>query len=114
MSSSLAGEVVSYLRSHRTFDIDTSPSECGAVVLASADALGVHDFWVDGEGRDWPDDPHADDGGYYVVPGVDLVGAVEGFDPDGKLIEARDLLGRLGADLRAVAKRSTDQQEHAS
>jgi len=81
MSSSLPGEVVSYLRSHGTFDIDTSPSECGAVVLASADALAVRDFWVDGEGRDWPDDPHAGDGAHYVVPGVDLVGAVEASIP---------------------------------
>ena len=91
MSCSLPGEVVSYLRSHRTFDIDTSPSECGDVVLASADALAVRDFWVNGEGRDWPDDPHADDGGYYVVPGVDLVGAVEGFDPDGILVWVPEL-----------------------
>jgi hypothetical protein len=36
------------------------------------------------------------------------------YDTTAELIEARDLLGRLGADLRAVAKRSTDQQEHAS
>jgi hypothetical protein len=53
--------------------------------------LAVRDFWVDGEGRDWPDDPHADDGGYYVVLGVDLVGAVEGFDPDGILVWVPEL-----------------------
>ena len=86
MTDSIPNEVVAYLGTHRVFDADFSRSECGVVGLSTVDSLSVRDFWVDGEGRGWLDDPHSDDDGYYAVPGVDLVNQVEGFDPSAILV----------------------------
>ncbi|MCB0996163.1 MAG: hypothetical protein KDB21_13785 [Acidimicrobiales bacterium] len=86
MRAPVPDEALAYLAAHRTFDRDISMSEVGAIVLAEPSSLAVRDFWVDGGGRDWPADPHRHHAGYYVVPGIDLVRAVDGYDPDGVLI----------------------------
>ena len=86
MMPSAPNDAIAYLHAHRSFDHDPSNSVCGAVVLAAADALTLREFWIDGEGRDWIDDPHEGDDGYYVVPGIDFVAQVDGFDPDGILV----------------------------
>lgn len=86
MESSVPSDAISYLQNHRSFDYDPSMSECGAVVLAPVENLDVRDFWVDGEGQNWADDPHAAEVGYYVVPCIDLVSQVDGFDPEGILV----------------------------
>jgi len=86
MNALVPEEVKAYLETHTTFGHQTPTCKCGNVVLMPAASLEARDFWVDGEGRDWNDDPHQSDHGYYVVPGVDLVSQVDGFDPDGILL----------------------------
>ena len=93
MKFAAPNDVTAYLQAHRSFDYDPSSTECGAVGLVSPEDLTLRDFWVNGEDRDWTDDPHAADDGCYVVPGIDLVGEIDGFDPDGILLWIPELVG---------------------
>ncbi len=100
MADSVPNDVITYLQSHRSFSADLSGSECGAVVLSTVNSLKAREFWVNGEGRDWPDDPHQGEDGYYIVAGVDLVEQIDGFDPAGILvwIPAMSLFGTWDCD----------------
>lgn len=85
MPHELPEETVAFLDENQAFQYTSSMVECGAIALQSLGRLALRDFWVNGDGRDWADDPHDSSTGYYSVPAVDLVHEAEGFDPDGIL-----------------------------
>lgn len=81
----LPAGTLAFLEGNRVLQYSPSAVECGATVLQSVNDLTIRDFWVNGDGRDWADDPHGSNTGYYSVPAVDLVRQAEGFEPDGIL-----------------------------
>ena len=88
----LPQDLVTFLRGKRELVYEPEHCECGAVKLVALEEITLSAFYVDSENAPWVNqDPHAGKYGYYSVPGVNLVVACDGYDPDGILIWLPDV-----------------------
>lgn len=90
-SSGIPEELLVFLASGQNLDYEPRAVECGGTTLVDAASLDVVDVWVVSVDHECPDDPHADEEGYYVVPCVSLLASAEHYDPEGILVWIPDL-----------------------
>jgi hypothetical protein len=83
----LPDELRAFLAAGRKLEYDASKCEAGRIELRSLKSLRLKEYTLRPEesqlGRQ---DPHAGEDGYYLVPGISLVGRCKSYDPDGILL----------------------------
>jgi hypothetical protein len=81
-------DLLAFLMAGRQLQYEAADCEAGRVVLLSQDQLKVRLYPTDVDNGPIKNssDPHYRELGCYLVPGVSLVAASDGFDPDGLLL----------------------------
>jgi hypothetical protein len=83
LDANLPTDLVEFLRTGRRLEYDPSSCGAGTITLLPLDRLKVELFAMHNAG---PDDPHAEQGGSYLVRGVSLIASCKHYDPEGLLL----------------------------
>lgn len=79
----LPDDLIAFLRAGNQPEYDPTTCEAGAVILSPLDQLKAEFFPMTSEDSA---DPHAGEGGSYLVTGVSLIASCENYDPIGLLL----------------------------
>ena len=81
MGVAMPDDLLEFLRNGRQLDYDAEDAPTGRVTLRLVGELSVGLVWINARPTHDPQgDPHAGEGGHYVIPAVNLVAMTEEYD----------------------------------